>query len=224
MAVSRRRALLALQAIVLVAVALAATACGGGGKAAVRPTAPLAPQLPARHGGTLHLVTAATSIALDPAFASDPASQRIAFVTCEPLLTYADEPGEGGRTLIPGLARELPSVSKDGRSFTFALKAHVHFANGADVTPDDVKATFERLLDPRLHSPGAALFGDLKGLAAYRDGRAQDISGITTSAGGVTFHLNTSGRSLLARVASRLHLPAARRHAASPDRRTRVAR
>ena len=57
-------------------------------------------------------------------------------------------------------------------------------------------------MDPKLHSPGAALFGDLKGLAAYRDGRADTISGITISAGGVTFHLNTSGRSLLARVAS----------------------
>ena len=145
MAVPRRRALLALQAIVLVAVALVATACGGGGKAAAPPTAPLAPQFPAKHGGTLHLVTAASSIALDPAFASDPASQRIAFVTCETLLTYADQPGEGGRTLIPGLARELPTVGKDGRSFTFALKAHVHFANGAVVTPDDIKATFERL-------------------------------------------------------------------------------
>ena len=207
MAVPRRRALLALQAIVLVAVALAATACGGGGKAAAPPTAPLAPQLPAKHGGTLHLVTAASSIALDPAFASDPASQRIAFVTCETLLTYADQPGEGGRTLIPGLARELPTVGKDGRSFTFALKAHVHFANGAVVTPDDIKATFERLMDPRLHSPGAVLFGDLKGLAAYREGRAPDISGITTSAGGVTFHLNTSGRSLLARVASAYACP-----------------
>jgi ABC-type transport system substrate-binding protein len=186
---------------------LVASACGGGGKAAVIPSAPLAPLLPAKHGGTLHLVAAARSIALDPAFAGDPASQRIAFVTCVPLLTYADEPGEGGRTLIPGLARELPAVGKDGRSFTFALKAHVHFANGAVVTPLDVKATFERLMDPRTHSPGAALFGDLKGLDAYRDGRAPEISGITTSLGGVTFHLNTSGRSLLARVASAYTCP-----------------
>ncbi len=62
------------------------------------PTAPLARDLPATHGGTLRLVTAGSRIALDPAFASDPASQRVAFVTCETLLTYADEPGEGGRT------------------------------------------------------------------------------------------------------------------------------
>jgi ABC-type transport system substrate-binding protein len=207
MAVPRRWALRAPLAIALAFLAVAATACGGGGKVAVRPVAPLAPLLPAKHGGTLHLVTAARTIALDPAFASDPASQRIAFVTCLPLLTYADEPGEGGRTLIPGLARELPAVGKDGRSFTFALKAHVEFASGATVTPLDVKATFERLMDPRLHSPGAALFGDLKGLAAYRDGRATQISGITTSAGGITFHLSTSGRSLLARVASAYTCP-----------------
>ena len=66
----------------------------------VHPTAPLAPELPAVHGGTLQLVTAARTIALDPAFASEPGSQRIAFVTCETLLTYADQPGEGGRTLL----------------------------------------------------------------------------------------------------------------------------
>ena len=83
----------------------------------------------------------------------------------------------------------------------------MRFANGQVVTPADIKATFERLMDPRLHSPGARLFGDLKGLAAYRDGRADTITGITTSAGGVTFHLNTSGRSMLARVASAYTCP-----------------
>jgi ABC-type transport system substrate-binding protein len=209
MAVPRRRRVRAARSAVgVLLLALAASACGGGGgHAAARPSAPLAPSLPARHGGTLRLVTASRSVALDPAFASTPAAQRIAFVTCLPLLTYADEPGEGGRTLIPGLARELPDVGKDGRSFTFALKAHVLFANGDTVTPADVKATFERLLDPRLHSPGAALFGDLKGLAAYRAGRVKTITGITISAGGVTFHLNTSGRSLLARVASAYTCP-----------------
>ena len=201
----RRRALLALFAAL--GLALAAGACGGGSAHVVRPSAPLAPDLPAKHGGTLRLVAAGRKIALDPAFASDPASQRVAFVTCETLLTYADQPGEAGRTLIPGLARELPSVAKDGRSFTFALKAHVRFANGQVVTPADLKATFERLMDPRLHSPGARLFGDLKGLAAYRDGRADTITGITISAGGITFHLNTSGRSMLARVASAYTCP-----------------
>jgi ABC-type transport system substrate-binding protein len=201
----RRRALLALCATL--GLALAATACGGGGKVRERPTAPLALELPARHGGTLQLIAAGGKIALDPAFASDPSSQRVAFVTCETLLTYADEPGEGGRTLIPGLARELPSVGNDGRSFTFALKANVHFASGKTVTPADLKATFERLMDPKLHSPGARLFGDLKGLAAYRDGRADTITGIAISAGGITFHLNTSGRSMLARVASAYTCP-----------------
>jgi ABC-type transport system substrate-binding protein len=186
--------------------ALVATACGGHTRY-IHPTAPLAPDLPAAHGGTLRLVTAGDKIALDPAFASDPASQRLAFVTCQTLLTYADAPGEAGRTLIPGLARELPSVGKDGRSFTFALKAKVRFANGAVVTPADLKATFERLMDPKLGSPGARLFGDLKGLAAYRDGRAKTITGITISAGGITFHLNTSGRSMLARVASAYTCP-----------------
>jgi ABC-type transport system substrate-binding protein len=98
-------------------------------------------------------------------------------------------------------------VGKDGKSFTFALKAHVRYANGQVVTPADLKATFERLMDPKLHSPGARLFGDLKGLAAYRDGRADNITGITISAGGITFHLNTSGRSMLARVASAYTCP-----------------
>ncbi|HEY1478393.1 MAG TPA: ABC transporter substrate-binding protein [Gaiellales bacterium] len=202
----RRRPLLGAIACGLLVVA--AAGCGGGGhRAGGPPKAPLAPLLPAKHGGTLQLAAAGSKISLDPAFASSPAARRIAFATCVPLLTYADEPGEGGRTIIPGLARELPSVGKDGRSFTFALKAHVQFANGDTVTPADVKATFDRLMDPHLDSPGAALFGDLKGLAAYRDGRAKTISGITISAGGITFHLNTSGRSLIARVATAYTCP-----------------
>ena len=134
-----------------------------------------------------------------------------------------DRPGEGGRTLIPGLARELPSVGKDGRSFTFALKAHVHFANGAVVTPDDVKATFERLMDPRLLAGRRALRRPQGSRSVPRGTRHGHLR--HHDLGGRCDVPPQHERPLAARARRiGLRLPAARGHAASPYRRARLAR
>lgn len=50
--------------------------------------------------------------------------------------------------LKPQLAIELPKVSADGLTYDFTLRPDVTFANGAPFSAEDVKYSFDYLLDP----------------------------------------------------------------------------
>lgn len=58
-----------------------------------------------------------------------------------PLLTYAP----GTADLIPGVAAELPTVSEDGKTYTFKLREGVKFADGTPLTASDFVYSWERL-------------------------------------------------------------------------------
>jgi peptide/nickel transport system substrate-binding protein len=60
--------------------------------------------------------------------------------------------GHDGK-LEPGLA-ESWTTSADGRTWTFKLRRGVKFHNGRELAADDVKFTYERILDPKTGSGG----------------------------------------------------------------------
>src|SRR5262249_11979996 len=57
------------------------------------------------------------------------------------------DPRDSGKTIIPDLAHSW-EISKDGRTYTFFLRKGVQFHDGAELTADDVKATFDRIAKP----------------------------------------------------------------------------
>jgi peptide/nickel transport system substrate-binding protein len=69
------------------------------------------------------------------------------------------DPRDSGKTIIPDLAHSW-EIAKDGRTFTFFLRKGVQFHDGAELTADDVKATFDRIIWPPrgLSMPRGALF------------------------------------------------------------------
>src|SRR5215468_9234502 len=57
------------------------------------------------------------------------------------------DPRDGGKTIIPDLAHSW-EIAKDGKTYTFFLRKGVQFHDGAELTADDVKATFDRIAKP----------------------------------------------------------------------------
>src|SRR6516164_9289246 len=56
-------------------------------------------------------------------------------------------PLDSGQTIIPDLAHSW-QISPDSKTYTFFLRKGVLFSDGAELTADDVKATFDRIAHP----------------------------------------------------------------------------
>lgn len=83
-------------------------------------------------------------------------------------------------TPIPGLA-EYWSVEDEGRRMLFYLRKGSRFHNGREVTSEDVKFSFERLLRPEVGSPFYDFFvSRVVGARDFREGKAAEVSGFRT--------------------------------------------
>ena len=57
------------------------------------------------------------------------------------------DPRDSGKSIIPDLAHSW-DINSDGTSYTFLLRQGVQFHDGAELTAEDVKATFDRIAKP----------------------------------------------------------------------------
>lgn len=117
---------------------------------------------------------------LDPALATDAYSSLIIRQLFSGLVAF-----DNNLNVVPDIAAALPSVSPDGKTYTFVLRKGVYFTDGQAVTSSDFKYSMERATDPKLAGPQpasslpAALFlGDIVGVKDKLEGRATQISGI----------------------------------------------
>lgn len=104
-------------------------------------------------------------------------------------------------TPIPALA-ESWTVSDDGTVFTFVLREGIKFSNGRDITPEDVKWSFERLLNPATAAPTAFMFQPIAGAEEFQSGAATEVSGIKIlDARTIEFTMTTPVWSMMQRFA-----------------------
>ena len=64
--------------------------------------------------------------------------------------------GEAGFEVVSNLAEDLPTVSNDGKTYTFKLRSGIKFSDGRDVTVKDVVASFQRIF--KVSSPTSGGF------------------------------------------------------------------
>ena len=99
-------------------------------------------------GGTLTIALAAEPTGLDPTINPSAAIKRVVHYNLLESLLKLDRNGR----VVPALAKSY-SVSKDGKEYTFVLHPGIKFHDGKPCTAEDVKYTFERLLDPKTAAP-----------------------------------------------------------------------
>jgi ABC-type transport system substrate-binding protein len=128
------------------------------------------------YGGTLRVAFSDDYTFLDPAEASGSDSITLYYTMFDGLYKY-DRTGQPQLDL----AAAPPTISADGKTWTFKLRQNVEFSNGMPMTADDVKYSILRMLSPKLGPPVSycqtanAIY---QGSAAYIAGKATDIPGI----------------------------------------------
>jgi peptide/nickel transport system substrate-binding protein len=77
------------------------------------------------------------------------------------------DPRDSGKTIIPDLAHSW-KISPDGKTYTFFLRQGVQFHDGAELTSEDVKATFDRISKPPsgISIPRSILFAAVEEIVA----------------------------------------------------------
>src|SRR6185437_13707814 len=127
-------------------------------------------------------VSTPTDTAVDP----DPMGgngrvRQLMYATCANLLYYPDSAGPEGMRLRPEIAAAMPTVSPDGRTYTFKIRSGYRFSppSGEAVTAETFRHTLERSLSPKnVYSAGPDLASDIEGVVAYSARKAAHISGV----------------------------------------------
>jgi peptide/nickel transport system substrate-binding protein len=179
----------------VVALVLLALFLAGGGSAAATPQTPLGP---------LRYDLDTDIDYVDPALAYYVPTWQLEYATCAKLLNYPDAPAPVGSRLVPEIAGAMPTVSADGRTYSFTIRDDFWFsppAVGERVTAQSMKYTFERTLDRRMSSPAQPFFDDIVGAQAFISGAASEISGIVAHGDTLTITLLEPAGDFLGRVA-----------------------
>ena len=143
-----------------------------------------------KSGGTVTVLMGTAPDSLDPGLGATTQSYEATWITYTGLLTYAHTSGEAGTKLIPGLAERLPTVSANGKTYTFTLRKGLVYSNGKPVKASDFAYTIQRSM--KLNWGGKSFFtGNIVGAEAFDGGKAKSISGIESddTSGKITIHL-----------------------------------
>ena len=129
---------------------------------------------------------------VDPQLAYRTDDWDVIFTTNMGLVSFAEKTGAAGSQLYPQAATSFPTVSDNGKTYTFHIRPGLKFSDGSPVTAAAFQRSWERILSPKMGSPlGVNL--DLQdvvvGGADFLAGKTQHISGITAKGQTLTFHL-----------------------------------
>ena len=153
-------------------------------------------------GGTLRVNVSTTDVqSIDPAIDYENTGWAILDATCLKLVNYPDKSGLPGTVVIPEAATALPTVSSDGKTYTFTIRKGFKFNTGEEVTAQTFAHVIDRDLAPALQSPAVTFLSDVVGADAVVNKKATHASGVTVDGDKLTVELTRVAPDFVARMA-----------------------
>jgi oligopeptide transport system substrate-binding protein len=103
---------------------------------------------------------------VDPALAYYGPTWALEYATGAMLFNYPDAPAPRGSRLVPEVAAGFPTVSRDGKTYTFRLKKTYRFSSGRPVRAANFVRAFQRARNRRPETPAARFIADVDHFAA----------------------------------------------------------
>jgi peptide/nickel transport system substrate-binding protein len=159
----------------------------------------------AKKGGTLRVNVSNNDFEFsDPGLAYDTLSWSMLYTTDVLLVNYPEKNGQEGGQLYPEGAAAFPTVSKDGKTYTFTIRPGQRFSDGSPVTAAAWQRAIERILSPKMGSPvgvNISLQDVIQGGDAFLNGKTQHISGVSAKGLKLTIKLNKPNPTFVAIMA-----------------------
>jgi len=147
----------------------------------------------ALRGGVLRVAQSNTDFdTVDPGLAYVTNDWTLLYATQMLLVNFPEKNGQAGSELYPEAATSFPTVSKDGKTYTFHIRPGLKFSDGSAVTAASYQRAWERNLSPKMGSPYGVNDQFQKVIVGGEDflaGKTQHIAGITAKGLTITFHL-----------------------------------
>ena len=115
---------------------------------------------------------------VDPALAYYAPTWEILYATCTMLVSYPDAPAPRGARLVPDGAAAMPTVSRDGKMYTFRIRPGRRFSNGVRIQARHYGWALNRALHRRMSSPAQPFFDEIVGARDVIDGRTRKLRGV----------------------------------------------
>jgi oligopeptide transport system substrate-binding protein len=155
-----------------------------------------------RAGGTFRYSLDTDIDYVDPALAYYVPTWQIEYVTCSMLMNYPDAPAPRGSRIQPDAAVAQPTISRNGRVYTFRVRTNRRFSDGTRITAANFRYALNRSLSRRMSSPAQPFFDDIVGAQAVIDGNATSARGIRVLSGNrLQLTLTRRAPDMLARLA-----------------------
>jgi peptide/nickel transport system substrate-binding protein len=186
--------------VALLGAAGCGSSSGGGGSSNAPGGQSVVPHV---SGGTLKAAMHGDIDFIDPALAYYQTSWQVEYATCVKLINYPDKSGDAGKQLIAEAASGMPTVSADGKTYTFTVPSGKYkFNTGEPVTAATFQHAIERDLDPKQQSYfGETFLTDVVGASGYK-GLPAHVSGIKVTGDKLAISLTEKDAGFLSKVAT----------------------
>ena len=110
-------------------------------------------------GGTLKLLAKSAGGTLDPQVNYTLQYWQLYQAAYDGLLAFTKAGGNAAFTVVPDIARALPTPTNGGKTYVFKIRKGIKFSNGKEVTPADVVASFQRIFKVKSPTSGGFYAG-----------------------------------------------------------------